>query len=398
MRSHLRPCFVALACLLAPLACSRSAPEPTPASTSTPAPSPTSSAHPQQGSERALRAHVDALPLELDRIGAAAAFDPKRGLLYVWGGATHPLRPGGKPLRADPGLLEVIDLRAGRGAQVRLVGNGPAGVHVPAMAFDPHGTGALYVFGGWPEARRTPSDTLHRIDLAKSQPTVQLAPKTGNGPSARNGAAMVCDGEGKSLWLFGGDAATGPKGTFHPEADLWRYDLEGMKWEQVTAGGTPPPARWHAAMAIDESGRKAYLFGGAGEGATAFDARLYQLDLTTREWSALPAAGDSPPSLQGTTLTFDTAEHALVVAGGLRNEPPGAAVPGMLWWFGLDAGRWHKSESAAPLTRRDHVAAYDPETGAHVLLGGQVSQKVGNFYEIGDFVKPGARVQLKPQP
>jgi hypothetical protein len=397
MRTHRISPLVGLVCLLAPSACTRSGPEPTPAaSSSASAPSSTASAAP--GAGRSFRAHVEALPLELDRIGAAAAFDAKRGLLYVWGGATHPLRPGGKPLRADPGLLEVIDLRAGHGSQVRLVGNGPAGVHLPAMAFDPHGTGALYVFGGWPEARRTPIDTLHRIDLAKSQPTVQLAPKTGSGPSPRNGAAMVCDSEGHALWLFGGDAAIGPKGSFHPEGDLWRYDLEAAKWEQVTPGGTAPPARWHAALAIDEIGRKAYLFGGAGDGPTAFDARLYQLDLATREWSALPAAGDSPPSLQGATLTFDAAARALVLAGGLRNEPPGAAVPSMLWWFDLDAGRWRKSESAPPLTRRDHIAAYDPETGAHVLLGGQVSQKVGNFYEIGDFVKPGARVQLKPEP
>jgi hypothetical protein len=206
---------------------------------------------------------------------------------------------------------------------------------------------------------------------------------------------MVCDGVGNNLLLFGGDAAVGPKGSFQPQGDLWRFDLEARRWEQVTAGGTPPPARWHAAMAIDEPGRKAYLFGGAGEGSTAFDARLYQLDLATNEWHALPSAGDSPPSLQGATLTFDVDAHALVLGGGLRNEQPGGAVPGIAWLFDLDTGLWRKTDGATLLQRRDHVAAYDPETHAHYLLGGHVSQKVGNYYEIGDFVKPGARVQVK---
>jgi hypothetical protein len=382
-----------LAATLCAVGCPRSSPEPEPAASGSTAAA-SSSAGATVKPERTLGARVEVLSLELERMGAASAVDPKRGLLYVWGGALAPLRPGGRPLRADPGLLDVIDLRAGTSSQLRLVGNGPTGVHVPAMAFDPRGAGSLYLFGGWPEAWRRPVDTLHRIDLGASQPSVQPVPKKGSWPSARNGAAMVCDTVGNSLLLYGGDSASGPKNSFQPEGDFWRFDLETQQWEQITTG-RPPSARWHAAMVMDEPRRQAYLFGGAGQGSTAFDARLYQLDVASSEWRALPSGGDSPPSLQGTTLTFDVAARALVLAGGLRSESPGAAVPSELWLFDLQSDRWRKLDGGGKLTRRDHVAGYDPETGAHLLLGGHVSQKVGNYYEIGDFVLPSAKVVVK---
>jgi len=103
--------------------------------------------------ERELVAEGESASFDFKRIGAASAFDPSRGLLYVWGGALEPLRAGGKPLRADPGLLDIVDVRAGRSEQQRMIGTIPSGIHVPAMAFDARGTGALYVFGGWPELR-----------------------------------------------------------------------------------------------------------------------------------------------------------------------------------------------------------------------------------------------------
>jgi hypothetical protein len=71
---------------------------------------------------------------------------------------------------------------------------------------------------------------------------------------------------------LGGDSASGPKGSFQPQGDFWRFDLETQPWEQITTG-RPPSERWHAAMAIDEPRRQACLFGGAGQGSTALDAR-----------------------------------------------------------------------------------------------------------------------------
>jgi N-acetylneuraminic acid mutarotase len=149
-------------------------------------------------------------------------------------------------------------------------------------------------------------------------------------------------------------------------------------------------------MAVAQDSRKAYLIGGAGDGA--FDPALYELDLQTDIWRRLATTGAAPPSFQGATLTFDQADHVLLLAGGLRHQGPGPATLSQVWIFDPATNQWDETDCGDPLRRRDHLGAYNPATGEHILIGGRVSTMVGNFYDRGTPVKMNVRIRVRRIP
>ena len=135
-------------------------------------------------------------------------------------------------------------------------------------------------------------------------------------------------------------------------------------------------------MAVDQDAKKAYLFGGAGR-KVPFDDRLYELDLATDVWHAVETTGDLPPSLQGASMTFDTKNHVIVLAGGLLHKGSGMGTMSSAWVFDPATNQWDLTDCGEALRRRDHLAAYDVATGQHILIGGRITAPVGNFYGRG---------------
>jgi hypothetical protein len=183
---------------------------------------------------------------------------------------------------------------------------------------------------------------------------------------------------------------------FHPLGDLWQFNLAQQAWSQIPPKGDAPPARWHPMFAIDEADAKLYVIGGAGV-SPQFDRSLYELDLKTDTWRRLTARDSWPPSLQGATLTLDTSAHALVLAGGLRHQPPGPAMNSEIWVFDIASQNWQHFPGGDSSARRDHLAIYDPISKTHYLFGGQVSQTLGNFYERGQPVSDVLAIKLTQQ-
>jgi hypothetical protein len=252
----------------------------------------------------------------------------------------------------------------------------------------------LYVFGGWKANGVDPSDTLLSVDLSSPTPVWKRFPKTDPWPPGRNGAGFVFDSPRNRLIVLTGDSALDARGMFYPLDDVWQFDLTRRAWATIPASGPAPSKRWHAMVAIDNVGQKLYLIGGAGLGIAAFDRALYELDLTTDRWRRIAPTGAWPPSMQGATLTVDPVERALVLAGGLRHQPPGPATSADVWVFDIRAQTWQSFDGGDALRRRDHVAIYDPASGSHILLGGHVSRTLGNFYERGEPVGGIARLRL----
>ena len=194
---------------------------------------------------------------------------------------------------------------------------------------------------------------------------------------------MFTDPHADALFLFGGDGGLEPAGLFSPLDDLWRFDLRKQQWQVLQPTGSSPPARWHAMTAFDAQERRAYLFGGAGLGEHTFDRKLYAFDVEAMRWEVVRTEGPAPPSVQGGTLTFDSANRVLVMLGGLRHEPPGSAAIADIWIFDVKRQRWDHVEGDDSIRRRDHVAVYDPASRRHYVVGGRISQQIGNFYERG---------------
>jgi len=313
----------------------------------------------------------------------AAAIDAPRKRLLLWGGVS----PKQQPSR----VLTAVSLDTAKPLAVALEGDAPEGCAAPAMTMDGKRQTA-YVFGGWAKGAAKPSDALFRVQLDAKTPRWERLPVDKVWPPARNGSCCVEDPKGDTFFLFAGDGGPGDDG-FTPLGDLWRYDLATTRWQAVRAQGSLPPPRWHAQMTCDPVGRKAYLFGGAGLGRDAFDRRLYELDLQTFKWRILESKGEGPPSLQGASLTFDAEHRALVLVGGLRHEKPGDATLADIWVFDLADAAWERLDGGDSVRRRDHGAGYDSATRRHYLVGGRVSQEVGNFYQRGDHV--GSVLSLK---
>jgi hypothetical protein len=314
----------------------------------------------------------------------AAVLDGPRGRILVWGGFTPPYQPFRHFLSYAVASHQTETVPCEVASEA---------VFVPALAVDAKRQD-LYLFGGWALGAAGPEGTLLRSKLAAETARWDRAPAEGPSPPARNGACLIADPGSDCLYLFGGDTGPGAE-AYTPLDDLWRYDLATGRWHSVQPTGPRPPARWHAMMTTGPAGRKAYLFGGRGIGADTSDRRLWELDLAATRWREVEIKGQRPPSLEGASLTFDADQRALVLVGGLRIELPGPATSGQVWVCDPAAPAWEHLDGDDPLRRRDHTAAYDPATHAHYLLGGRVSEQVGNFYEQGTPIATAVTLRLR---
>ncbi|KNE67565.1 hypothetical protein AMAG_19637 [Allomyces macrogynus ATCC 38327] len=166
------------------------------------------------------------------------------------------------------------------------------------------GTSFMYVFGGQGDNAVIYADTW-RYDVATRTWTM-LATTTA--PSNRTDSAYAS--VGTTLFLFGGLSPSG-----EVLSDLWALDLTTEQWTQVTAFGTAPGARRHAAMTA-VNGTKLALFGGT-DGNRNPTSKLHVLDTTTRTWTQVSPSGDvAPPAAERVgAVTLD--EKRVLYTGGV---------------------------------------------------------------------------------
>ena len=316
---------------------------------------------------------------DLQSYSGAAVCTPE-GELLAWCGHRSP----------DTGESGLVRMRPPDPALkvFKCVGVGPEGFEFCSAEYVP-ARKTFYVFGGWGD--HGPTNELYRLDLTRRPWTWEKIDAKGTRPSGRNGAPLVFDAPRHRLIVCGRDGGTGK--SFRPLADCWQFDIESNTWAPLPAVGVAPTARWHAAMALDPSRGKAYLFGGAGNGG--FDATLYELDLPTDAWRPVRTTGSPPPSLQGATFTFDSANGVLLLAGGLRHEAPGTATISTAWVFDPAVAQWDETDCGEDLRRRDHLGVYCRTTGEHLLIGGRISQTVGNFYDRGRIVSRDVKLKIR---
>jgi hypothetical protein len=111
--------------------------------------------------------------------------------------------------------------------------------------------GKMMLFGGQ-DIKGNLLDDLWLFDPARREWT-EIKPN-GAKPSARSGAAMASDYNGK-LWLFGGKTASGASN------ELWTFDTTANRWTLI-ATKNGPSARYGHKMACAYSGDDCVVFGG----------------------------------------------------------------------------------------------------------------------------------------
>ncbi len=217
-----------------------------------------------------------------------------------------------------------------------------------AMAYD-SGRDVVALYGGnaggWPYENST-----WEFDGTDWEPIT-----TTNQPDAVYGMKMVYDESHNQILLFGGsdndDTAL---------AETWIFS--GTSWLAVTISQSPP-ARTNHAMAYDSDAGDIYLFGG-NDGLAYFND-LWRYDGSA--WSQVTISGTMPPPRTLSTLVYDVPGGRLLLFGG--REEAGAPLAD-LWEFDINTSAWTELTASGPAARYAHSMAYNPATGAVIMVGG----------------------------
>jgi hypothetical protein len=228
---------------------------------------------------------------------AAAAFDTRRGVLVIYGGA-------GSGIRAEQatryGDTWEWDGRAWTEREVH--SPGPRDHH--AMAYD-EARGVMVMYGGETYDRSYARDTWTWDGVAW-----KLADSL-TGPGGLDHHAMAYDSRRQRVVMFGGDRSrVGDQPGLPLTSDTWEWD--GAKWERVATVG-PPPVR-AGRLAYDAARGVTVLFGGNRQ-------RNETWTWDGVRWQEYAVSG--PPARSVHAMAFDAKRQRVVLFGGGGPGGPG---------------------------------------------------------------------------
>jgi Galactose oxidase, central domain len=174
-----------------------------------------------------------------------------------------------------------------------------------------------------------------------------------SGPSARQNATFVFDGDRDLMLLFGGEGGSPAA----PLADTWTWDCQ--KWTKRSPA--PAPAARELAAADFDSDRHAVLLFGGEQSADSALGDTWTWNGSA--WSELHPTV-SPPARMGAALAFSPTLHRAILFGGFD----GKSFLDDTWSW--DGSTWGKmATGAAPAARADAGFAFDGER--LILFGGR---------------------------
>src|SRR5690606_2342176 len=124
-----------------------------------------------------------------------------------------------------------------------------------------------------------------------------------------------------------------------------------------------PPARTNHALAYDPLAGNSYLFGGNAGSAYFDDLWRYE----SGAWTQVVISGTAPAARALSALIYDATAGRLLLFGG--RDATGAPLAD-LWAFDTSASVWTELTASGPAARYAHALAYDPASGAAILVGG----------------------------
>jgi hypothetical protein len=295
-----------------------------------------------------------------ERRDAAAAFDPARGHVVVFGG------------RAGDVIGQLAELSGGSWSVLTpSSGSPPSARYAAQLATDP-ASKTVVLFGGVAGGGSTLGDlwVWNGNDLTWSQPTTSGTP-----PVSRAYAAMTVDASHGRLVLFGGVSGydCGYAGSTHDiRGDTWELELASGVWSERHPT-TSPPARMDARMVYDEVRGTAVLFGGT---ASCFGGPLdeiWEWDTELGEWFPV-TAGNRPTPRSSFSLVRDELGGVDLLAGGTTSNTTGIDVwtldlspslrPAALWEVPFRAAEPPASFGVLDITCRALTGADGRDAGA----------------------------------
>jgi uncharacterized protein (TIGR03437 family) len=252
-----------------------------------------------------------------------------------------------------------------------------------AAAFDPV-RGQLVLFGGadtYTQSGGPSSGGSEYFNDTWVWDGVQWTQKTpavpAPSPAARIDHMMAWDGARQKIVLFGGKGA--PSSSDFTQAvmnDTWTWD--GANWTQLSPSGSIPPARGAGALVYDDSRQVVVLFGGySSSGAKLND--MWEWNGTT--WTPRTFSG-GPAARSHHRMTYDSYRQQTVLVGGQSGV---TATPYFTDIWTWDGSTWTQQHPAlSPPVTESPVIAYDSARHQTLLWGGVVNSAPGSTPLLGD--------------
>jgi len=319
------------------------------------------------------------------RLGAAVAYDSKRGRWLLYGGLP------GYDISGEVYSNETWEFDPRVDVQWRRIdvpGARPPGTAGHRAVYDSTHD-RLLVFGGAQAV--LDGDGFAHFEyyrdvwaLTLEGPPLWTPLEASGGPAAgRSLPGVAYDAAQDRLLVcggFSGDVAPAdPDEPGTSYADLWAFSLATDTWTLLDDGAHGPAPRYECLLALDATGARCLLVG--GEVTTRDSSRLVRIvnrfDVWARPldgsagWSSLAAAGTPPDDRAALAAAWDAADRRAFVTGGYAPDPQ--FDPTALWT--LDAGaapRWAKAPVTGdrPAAREFATSLVDPRGGRFVLCGG----------------------------
>jgi hypothetical protein len=273
------------------------------------------------------------------RVSAAAAWDARRGVLVLFGGALD-------------GTTWEYD---GARWTARLITPAPDVRHRHRMVYDA-ARRVVLLFGGIGDA-----DGRRLGDLWSYDGRSWRSITTPYGPSPRADFGFAFDERSARSLLFGGRDAAGVRD------DTWEFD--GAVWRCVPTSRSPAP-RALAQMAYDSFRGVTVLQGGTdGAGVSPVFNDTWEFD--GRSWQEVDTRGEIPP-VAGGAMAFDTVRRSMIAFGGAQEPatPPTGPRP-VAATRPYDGVGWSALPTESTLAARVlHVAVFDRARGRLIVQGG----------------------------
>ncbi|MEN0064051.1 MAG: kelch repeat-containing protein [Myxococcota bacterium] len=194
-------------------------------------------------------------------------------------------------------------------------------------------------------------------------------------PSSRARYAMAVDEEGERALLFGGRwRADGEQGDYTLYNDLWQFDFTNDEWSLLWDGrGSGPSPRYYGQGAYDQESNRFYVWGGnTNTDPLAFNitGQLWAWDGQT--WERIQTSGQAPSTRSFLGSLHDTVRNNLVIFGGQQGDFYNFAYNDT-YSLDLDTGAWtrlHAGRRNSPTTRMHAQLAYDSPNDRYLLFGG----------------------------
>ena len=234
------------------------------------------------------------------RHGHAAAYDPIRGGMYVFGGFDGAYRNDLSMLLLDSPM---------EWGPAPTSGTPPEARDYASLVYD-SARDRLVMFGG-NDANTYLNDVWELTSLSGTPTWAPLAP-AGTPPSPRLAHRAIYDAARDRMLVLGGyDGAE--------NGELWALEFSPtLQWVQLSPGGAPPDPRHSASLVYDSSRDRLLLFGGY-DGSTSKDD-LWELPLSGGfAWAPLTAPPQAPLARHGLGGVYDPVNDLMVVAGGFRS-------------------------------------------------------------------------------